>query len=259
VKTALKPLSSFLANKGPCCEPTFRAFTSWNLDLSQKENLKQIEESNSVGAASNAWLQQLIRVLKQRYDTDGADRTLVQIAHSGWQLDEWLPVQLWHMARSEELFRYFLVDCLFDLHQRSIVRIDADVVVEYLQKLVKARLGSIEAWTPSNYRHVANALLKSAVDFRLLKGRLKREFENYRMPDRSFIYLLHKMMSQYQSTRKMVEAPEWRFFLLKPGDVEEELLRLHQYGKLRFERAGSFLELTLPHHSIDDFLKESPR
>jgi hypothetical protein len=37
-------------------------------------------------------------------------------------------------------------------------------------------------------------------------------------------------------------------------EVEEELLRLHQYGKLHFERAGSFLELTLPHPTINDFI-----
>ena len=35
-------------------------------------------------------------------------------------------------------------------------------------------------------------------------------------------------------------------FLMTPGDVERELLLLHQYRKLDYQVAGSIIELTLP-------------
>jgi hypothetical protein len=69
------------------------------------------------------------------------------------------------------------------------------------------------------------------------------------------MYLLYALMERENNTRKVIEAEDWRLFLMEPNEVEEELLRLHQYGKLRFERAGSFLELTLPCESTDEYVR----
>ena len=52
-----------------------------------------------------------------------------------------------------------------------------------------------------------------------------------------------------------MDADDWRLFLMRPSEVEEELLRLHQFGKLRFERAGSLLELTLPFSTAADYAR----
>jgi len=35
-------------------------------------------------------------------------------------------------------------------------------------------------------------------------------------------------------------------FLMRPADVEHELLRLHQFRKLEYEVAGSLVQLSLP-------------
>ena len=62
-------------------------------------------------------------------------------------------------------------------------------------------------------------------------------------------------MERENNTRRVIDAPDWRLFLMYPQEVEEELLRLHQYGQLRFERAGTFLELTLPCEDTEDFIR----
>ena len=77
----------------------------------------------------------------------------------------------------------------------------------------------------------------------------------FRLPEQSFLYLLYALMEREQNTRNVIHAPDWRLFLMYPEQVEEELLRLHQYGKLRFERAGTFLELTLPFEHTEDFIR----
>ncbi len=69
------------------------------------------------------------------------------------------------------------------------------------------------------------------------------------------MYLLHTLMEREGNSRRVIEAADWRLFHMTASEVEEELLRLHQYGKLRFERAGSFLELTLPHENTNAFLR----
>lgn len=239
-------LSSYLAIKGAFVETTYRAFSDWDMSVAPAGNLERIKATNSVGASSEGWLKQFIRVVNQRYDLAGRDRPLIELVQQGWHIDDWRPVQLWHMARSDELLRLFLADWLFERRENGIVVVNTEAVVEFLQGLVKKRLGSVDAWKENTYRRVASGLLKMAAEFHLMRGRVNKEFESYRLPERSLTYLLYVLMDRENNTRKVVHAEDWRFYLMKPHDVEEELLQLHQYGKLRFERAGSFLELTLP-------------
>lgn len=250
-------LSSNLAIRGPFVDETYRTFADWNLDASPTENLRLLAESNPIGASSQSWLNKFIQVLKRRYDFIGTDKRLIELVQQGWHIDDWKPVQLWHMSRKDELLRLFFEEWLYEKNQSGIVVITAEPAVEYLHSLIKARLGSVDAWKENTYRRVANGLLKMAVEFHLMRGRVNKEFEAYRLPEKSLIYLLHALMERERNTRKLVEASDWRMFMMKPGEVEEELLRLHQYGKLRFERAGSFLELTLPCENITEYVRRA--
>ncbi|WP_425395413.1 BrxA family protein [Aeoliella sp.] len=257
MKANNQELSSNLAIRGPFVDETFRAFSTWDLKQSDSDNFAKIAETNSIGASSQSWLKKFLQVLSRRYEFGGTDRRLIELVQQGWPIDDWRPVQLWHMSRHDALLRVFLTEWLFGKLEEGVVVISAQPVVDFLQGLVKQRLGSIEAWKENTYRRVANGLLKIAVEFHLMRGRVNKEFEAYRLPERSFLYLLHVLMEREHNTRRVVEAKDWRLFLMKPNDVEEELLRLHQYGKLRFERAGSFLELTLPCENTVDYVRSA--
>jgi hypothetical protein len=89
----------------------------------------------------------------------------------------------------------------------------------------------------------------------LVRGRYVKQFQPYHLPEESQVYLLHALQERLESTQKVIRAADWRLFLMTPADVEEELLRLHQFGKLRFERAGSMVELTLPYPMAADYAR----
>ena len=80
----------------------------------------------------------------------------------------------------------------------------------------------------------------------LLRGSVVREFASYHLPERSFLYLLHAMREEKNSPSELARAPDWRMFLMRPADVEHELLRLHQFRKLDYQVAGSLVQLSLP-------------
>lgn len=254
MKVVNETLSSYLAIKGPFIETTFRAFSDWDLAVSPGDNFTQIQQTNRVGASSDAWLTEFIKVLKIRHDLSGPERHLIELVQQGWHIDDWRPVQLWHLCRKDELLRVFLGGWVFDRREQDIVVLTIDAVVDFLHSLVRERLGSIDSWKDNTYRRVASGLLKTTTEFKLLRGHANKEFDSYRLPDRSMMYVLHALMERENSTRKVIEAEDWRLFLMRPNEVEEELLRLHQYGKLRFERAGSFLELTLPFTSAEEYV-----
>lgn len=241
--------SSFTIIKGALIEETYAVFARWDLRLSKKENLDILRETNFIGASSTTWLRDVAKVLNRRFEPAERDRALVVLAQGGCSLHEWKPVLLWHMTVDEFLLRDFLQSWLFEAHESGVFRIRPDDV-ELLLHSISSRGGETEhAWTSSTSKRVAAGLLKIATDFGLLEGSSSREFAPYHLPERSFLYLLHALRDQHENPGKILSALDWRTFLMRPSDVERELLRLHQYRLIRYEVAGSIVDLSLPHDS----------
>jgi hypothetical protein len=257
MKEGYRKFSSNLAIRGAFIEETYRIANRWDLLQSAENNLKRVKESNLIGARSQSWLKKILAVVRHRFDFGGSERPLIELVQQGWSLDEWRPLLLWHMSRTDELLKTFLIEWLFEKYESGIVIISTEPVIEFLRQIVKKRLGTESSWKENTIRRVASGLLKIATEFQLMRGRIYKQFSAYQLPDRSFVYLLHALMEREQNTRKVVAAIDWRLFLIKPAEVEEDLLRLHQHGQLHFERAGSFLELTLPSGSTSEFVRST--
>ena len=160
---------------------------------------------------------------------------------------------LWHMTQDEFLLSDFIRHWLFNAYTRGQFRVRREELHPYL-KNIRRRGGMIEhEWSDATLHRVAAGLLKIAADFDLLTGTVAKQFTSYHLPERSFIYLLHAIQEREQSPGRVLSAPDWQLFLMSAVDVEQELLRLHQYRKLRYEVAGSLMQLSLPCSSARDY------
>lgn len=239
-------VSSFTIIKGAMIEETYAVFAAWDFERTKRENLDRLRSENFIGAGSATWLRDVAKVLNRRFDPGARDRAIVVLAKHGLPLDEWKPLLLWHMTRDEFLVRDFLETWLFDIYEAGTFRVRLEDVEEYLTG-IRARGATTEHdWTEETTKRVAAGLLKIAVDFGLLRGSSVKEFASYHLPERSFLYLLHALRESQLAPAKLVASPEWRLFLMRPSDVEHELLRLHQYRKLDYQVAGSLVQLSLP-------------
>jgi hypothetical protein len=238
--------SSFTVIKGAMIEETYAVFSAWDFSRSKRENLDRLRHENFIGASSVTWLRDVAKVLNRRFDPAGRDRPLVLMAKLGLPVDEWKPLLLWHMTRDEFLLRDFLESWLFAAYDSGAFRIRSEDVEVYLGEIGKRGALTEHAWSEQTTKRVVAGLLKIAVDFRLLRGSITKEFVSFHLPERSFLYLLHAMRDEKLSPSKLVASPDWRLFLMRPADVEHELLRLHQYRKLEYQVAGSLVQLSLP-------------
>lgn len=246
-------VSSFTIVKGAMIEETYAVFRAWDLHRPKRENLDHLRDSNFIGARSATWLRDMIKVLNRRFDPGGRDKPLVLLAKQDCPMEEWKPLLLWHMTRDEFLLHDFIQHWLFKAYAKGQFRVRPEELDPYL-KAIDRRGGQIEhAWTEATLHRVAAGLLKIAADFDLLKGSAIKEFTAYHLPERSFIYLLHAIREREANPGRLLTASDWRLFLMSPEDVERELLRLHQYRKLRFEVAGSLMQLSLPCKSAEAY------
>lgn len=239
-------VSSFTIAKGALIPQTYAVFAKWDLDRSKRENLDRLRDENFIGAATTTWLRDVAKVLNRRFDPEGRDRALVRLAQLGTDLEVWKPILLWHITRDEFLLGDFLREWLYPAYEAGAFRLRPEELHAYL-RTISTRGGATEhPWTENTVKRVATGLLKMATDFGLLRGGAVKEFAQYHLPEPSFLYLLHAIRDQTISPAKVVQSPDWRLFLMTPGDVEREILRLHQFRKLEYHVAGSLVQLTLP-------------
>ena len=249
-------VSSFTIIKGSLIEETYVAFREWDWQRSKAENLQGLKDSNAIGAKSTNWLRDVAFVISRRFDPERQDCPLVELAQAGCDPEIWKPILLWHMTRDEFLARDFLVHWLYSQYHDGIYRLRPGDVVEYLDSLDKKEEAVWSGeWTDATTARVASGLLRIATDFGLLSDTRVKEFTSYHLPEASFLYLLHAVADIKANARDVIEFPDWRLYRMDPPDVERELLRLHQFRTLHYERAGSLAQLKLPCHSAADFAR----
>ncbi len=239
-------VSSYTIVKGSLIDETYSIMAAWDFSQSKKQNMDRLRKTNFIEARSDSRLRDVAKIFNCRFDPAARDHALALLAKSGLGLEEWKPLLLWHLAQGEVLFKNFLIHWLFPTcYDSSAYRVQHEDLQTYLLTIGK-RAGVAElAWSTTTLHRVATMLIKVATDFGLLKGRAVKEFTSYILPERSFIYLLHFMLEKYESPRKVINAVEWRMFLLCPSDVERELLRLNQIKKLKYEVVDNLPRISL--------------
>jgi hypothetical protein len=256
-KSRSQVVSSFTTIKGSLIEETYATFAGWDLSLSKYENLRLMQEDNRIGSQSHNWLRDVRKVLNRRFDPEGRDRPLVELAQGSCDRVIWRPLLLWHMTRDEFLVRDFLTNWLYRHYVEGAYRVKPDDVVPYLRSLAK-RKGIVWSgdWSSTTTERVATGLLRIAADFGLLTGVAVKQFGSYHLPDESFLYLLHAIAQSEPNAGRIISSPEWHMYLMDADDVEQELLRLHQFHRLEYEAAGSLVRLDLPAESPGAYARE---
>ena len=248
-------VSTRLLRKGALLEATRAAFVLWQTALSFDKNLASIRTSEQLGAQSAAWQRELVVTLSNRFKRFPPKRLAelhVLARHAGE--DVWQAVLNWHCATADAIYRAFATGWLFEYHgQGGYALRSRDLAAEASRLMAVATPGRPALTEYGNVR-LARDLVRAAKEFGLVDQRAEPVFKAYHLPDQAILYLLHAMQEDEPSAHRLVHSDVWRLYLMTPDDVERELFRLHQLGKLHYQVAGSVAELRLPFASALDFV-----
>jgi hypothetical protein len=249
-------VSSFTIIKGALVSETYQAFRHWDFGENREANIARLKESNVFGGESANWIRDVGFVLNRRFDPNGRDRALVRMAQAEVDITVWRPALLWHMTRDEFLVRDFLINWLAPRAVEGLYKIRVDDVVPYLEKLeARGLTNQGRPWTLRTRRGVASGLLVMCADLGLLRGGrgAAKEFGSHHLPDDAFLYVLHAIAEIEPNGGEVIQSPEWQMYLYQPTEVEQEILRLHQFRRLHYERAGSIVALSLPFRTAGEY------
>lgn len=233
-------------------EETYRVFAHWNLDHSLGQNIRSIRERNPIGAANQAWLREVTATISSRFSSGDSIAPLVVLARGGLSLEIWRFCLLWHIGSTDGLYSDFVSEFLFPRVDNGIAVFTTDDVIPYVREL-EARGVFEGVLSEYGVRRLARDLLRTAGDFGFVKGTIRREVAHPAIPEDAILYAIYSLWEVLASADRLVSSHRWRLFLLRPSQVEQELLNLHQFHRLRYERAGSVRELSPPHENLLHF------
>jgi hypothetical protein len=244
--------SGRLARKGILLEESYRIFACWNLNQSLRENITRIRETNPIGAANQAWLWEVTATISSRFAFGDPLEPLVILAKGGLPIDTWKFCLLWHLGNSDGMLVSFFSDYLLPKMESGIEVFTAPDVVPFVRELASERLLQSSP-SADAARRIANDLLRCAATFGFLTGRTKKRLAHAILPEAAVLYAIYSLWEKHQSADRLISSPRWMLFLFRTPQVEHELLNLHQFRRLHYERAGSIRELSLPHTNLMDF------
>jgi hypothetical protein len=251
--TKLK-FSGRLARKGVLVEETYRIFCHWNPDRSLRENITTIRAGNPVGASNQAWLREITATISNRFSTGDSIAPLVTLAKGGLALEAWKYCLLWHLGSTDGLYSAFACEFLFPRIDTGVAVFTTDDVIPFVREL-NVRGVFEEPLSDYGVRRLGRDLLRAADEFGFVQGKTRREVCHPTIPEDAFLYAIYSLWDEVPSTGRLLSSERWRLFLMNPSQVEHELLNLHQFRRLRYERAGSVRELALPYDSLLEFSK----
>lgn len=239
--------------RGGLIDESHALLTRWDFALKSAQNFKRAIDENYLGVSSSSHLVDIVGALRRRLDPEGRERPLAILAKAGVSSDVFRACLLWHLTLDEFLLRDFLLNWLFPAFEGGPAAIQTQDLDPFI-RTIRERGADVRAvWTATTQRRAATSLLKIATDFGLLSTGTPKRFERFVLSDDAFLYLLQGLVERTGSSGAAVRSADWRMFLMRPVDVEQELLRLHQYRKLEYQVAGSLVQLSLPCTSLREY------
>jgi hypothetical protein len=244
-------VSQRLIRKGALVAETYLLFSGWQVGDTLEANFDRAFNGRF---KTIAWENEVRRTLRRRFRDIDAAMPLILASKNGVVLEEWCNWLLLWIGIREQLYRDFALNWLFPEFESGRYQVRSEDVQSFVRS-TWPRL-SRKTIPLSDYGVVRGArdLVRMATDFSVLTGAgPQKTFSPLHLSDRSFLYYAHAIAEAERSTSGIPQSKFWQLALIRPTEVGDALLRLHQFRKLDYQVAGSLVQLTLPFESSREY------
>jgi hypothetical protein len=243
-------LTSNVQKGGALLDDTRRLVEAWDASLDAEENLLQVASGNLLGKTSRARTDDvLLRILKPRFVEPGP-HVIAALATLLERPSSFIEACYYEAARDDALLATFAEGPLFDWYKQGRTGIAVGDVKAWLAEL--GHTSRAPAWSENVRTKVARGLLAALRDFRVLKGRARKEYTVPHMTPHGFAYVAFREHEQGASSRALVTSHVWRRWLLDAARVAELFNQAERLGVLRFSQAGSAVRVDWRVESLEE-------
>jgi hypothetical protein len=251
MRTTADTHSQRLLRKGALPEETYSLFLDWRFEESLDANFDRVFAGRF---STQVWGEEVKTTLRRRFRDLDAVTPLVLFAKNSLPFEEWRSCLLLWIGIRDPFYREFALNWLYPEFDRGSYKVTAADVQPFVRSFWKELKNGTAPLTDYGVVRTARDLVRMAHDLGLLAGKgSRKQFAPAHLSDRCFLYYAHAIAEAENSTSRIPQSKLWRLALIRPEEVRDSLLRLHQFRKLEYEVAGSLVQLTLPCASSREF------
>jgi hypothetical protein len=243
--------TSRLLKGGAVLDDTRRVVDLWDMSISPGQNLERISLANLLGKASRSRAEDVIfKVIRPRF-VDPGDHVIPALKGLLEDHRAFTEACYFEASRADALLAAFAEGPLWCWWHQGRVGVGPFEVEDWLQRLAHER--KAPDWTGSVRGRVAQGLLTTLRDFRILTGVTRGRRKEIAAPDmspRGFAYVAWREHERGASSRALVASTVWRRWLLDPDRVVDLFGHAARLGLLRFSSAGSSVRIDWLVHTL---------
>jgi hypothetical protein len=226
---------------------------NWDDHLPVRENLQRLQRANLFGKASRSRVEDILAIFHQRYLVDEAvTKALVTFAQAGMPTEQLDPILYYYATQADLLLCDIVTEVLWPRLEQGKMDVGVFEIATAINRWV-AEGKTVRRWSDDTIVRVAQGLLASLRDWRILRGAVNKQLAPPYLPVTTFAYLALALQHQQASGERLVAAPEWRLFFLSRPAVERLFLEAHQAHWLEYYAAGSIIRITFPTESLAEY------
>ena len=145
--------------------------------------------------------------------------------------------------------------CTYELYQSARTAIDKVDINEWLSHQ-EADHPEIAGWSPRTRGRLNSGYLSTIRDFGLVTGIKQKAFHKLYVPREAFVYALYHQKDRGIEGKALIDATDWRLFLLSEPEVIFHLEDAANGGFIHFRRAGDVYDLRFVYNDLNEVVQE---
>jgi hypothetical protein len=244
------PYTSRLIKATALIADTKALLASWDLNQDVHVNLDRARQTNLLGKASRARVEDVLNIFRQRYFDDPEIGQALATMVQGNVPASWIdPLLYFYSIQNDNTLRDIVLQLVTKRRLSGYTDITSEHVLRLLREWV-AEGKTTSAWGEDTLRHVTRHALATLRDFGILQGKKNKSITPVYLPVESFIFIAFDLSRKLGSGEKVLHSPNWSLFFLPTQAVERFFLEAHQERLLSYDAAGSIIRLEFQENSL---------
>ncbi len=229
---------------------------SWDLTQEAQSNLQHARETNILGRASRARVEDVLTIFRQRYFDDPQVGQALAILVQGGVPGQWIdPLLYYYTVKNDITLRDIVLEVIAPRRMSGYT----DLTPEHVTRVVRdwvAEGRTTSPWGDETILRVVKNSLAALRDFGILQGKANKSITPIYLPVESFAFLAFELWRDLHSGDKVLHSPVWNLFFLPTQGVERFFLEAHQERLLDYHAAGSVIRLEFPINNLVEVAHE---
>ena len=202
---------------------------------------------NTVATRASVW-----KRIQARYLSDAAHaRTIAAMVTQAPDRQTERLVLFYEFCQATPILRDVTVGCVYPHYAAGFINVDKALIQQYLDDIAGDH-PEVTAWSPQTRGKVVSNILAVLRDFGLLAGKVHKQFTPLYVPLPAFVYGLYRMVQEGDTTpQAIIQARDWRLFLLEEQEVIALLDEASAAGHCTFKHQGDIYTLDLAYASLE--------